>query len=66
MNTGGGGGGNGGVNNGTSTGAGGSGRVIIKVPDANYATSTLTGSPSNSQSGGFTTLTWTSSGSYTA
>ena len=65
-NTGGGGGGNGGSNNGTNTGAGGSGRVIIKVPDANYATSTLTGSPSTAQSGGFTTLTWTSSGTYTA
>ena len=65
-NTGGGGGGAGGANIGTVSGNGGSGIVIIKVPDANYATSTLTGSPSSSQSGGFTTLTWTQSGSYTA
>ena len=65
-NTGSGGGGSGGANIGTSVGAGGSGTVIIKVPNANYATSTLTGSPSTSQSGGFTTLTWTSSGTYTA
>ena len=55
-----------GANIGTTSGSGGSGIVIIKVPDANYATSTLTGSPSTSQSCGFTTLTWTSSGSYTA
>jgi len=60
-NTGGGGGG------GKSTlgGSGGKGIVILKIPTANYSGIT-TGSPSISNNGIFTILTYNSSGTYTA
>jgi len=59
------GGGGGGVVVGFSSGAGGSGVVIISVPTANY-TGTTTGSPTVTTSGSNTILKFTSSGSYTA
>ena len=45
--------------------AGGSGKVILRIPTANYS-STTTGSPSVSTDGSYTVLQYTSSGSYTA
>ncbi len=61
-NTGGGGGGGAAAYNG---GNGGSGVVILRMPTANYS-STTTGSPTVTTSGSDTILTFTSSGSYTA
>ena len=63
VNTGGGGGGATGTI--FSSGAGGSGIVIISVPSANY-TGTVTGSPTITTSGANTIIQFTSSGSYTA
>jgi len=48
----------------TSGGNGGSGIVILRMPTANYS-GTTTGSPSVSQSGSDTILTYTGDGSYT-
>jgi hypothetical protein len=60
-NTGGGGGGS--IN--TTSGAGGSGVVILRVPTANYSTTT-TGSPTVTTDGTDTVIKFTGSGSYTA
>jgi hypothetical protein len=49
----------------TTSGAGGSGVVIISVPTVNY-TGTTTGSPTVTTSGSNTILQFNSSGSYTA
>lgn len=59
-----GGGGGGGANN-VAGGAGGSGVVVLTVLTANY-TGTTTGSPIVAQYGLYTSMKWTSSGSYTA
>ena len=65
-NTGGGGGGAGQANPAVSSGAGGSGVVILSVPDANYSGLT-TGSPTVATGvSGQTVMTFTGSGSYTA
>jgi len=61
-NTGGGGGGSGDQQ--VPAPSGGSGRVILKFPTSIAGTST--GSPTSGTTGGYTTLTWTCSGSYTA
>jgi len=59
-------GGAGGGGPGGATGAnGGSGVIILSVPTANYS-GTTTGSPIVTTSGGYTIITFTSSGSYTA
>ena len=63
VNTGSGGGGGG--NGNTSSGNGGSGIVIIRLATDNY-TGTTTGSPTVTNSGQDTILTFTGSGSYTA
>ena len=59
-----GGGGGGGANNNSNVGAGGSGVVILRMPTANYS-STTTGSPTVSTSGADTILVYTGSGTYT-
>ena len=59
------GGGGGGINNTTNnSGSGGSGVVILRMPTSSYS-GTTTGSPTVSQSGSDTILTFNSSGSYT-
>jgi len=62
------GGGSGGGTNyqhsGVAQASGGSGVVILKVPTANYSTTT-TGSPTVTISGDFTILKYTGSGTYT-
>jgi hypothetical protein len=62
-----GGGGGGGRNNTVATagGAGGSGVVILSIPSSNY-TGVVTGSPTITNSAGYTILKFTASGSYTA
>ena len=65
--SGGGGGGNGNVSppgDARPCGAGGSGVVIIKIAAADYS-GTTTGSPSVVTAGGYTTLTYNGSGTYT-
>ncbi len=65
-NTGGGGGGAGQATPAVSSGAGGSGVVILSVPDGNYS-GTTTGSPTVATGvSGQTVITFTGSGSYTA
>lgn len=64
-NTGGGGGGTGGAGGAKTSGAGGSGVVIISVPTANYS-GTTTGSPTITTSGANTIIRYTASGTYTA
>jgi hypothetical protein len=53
------------IPSGATTGAGGSGVVILRMPTAKYS-STTTGSPTVTTSGSDTILTYTGSGSYTA
>ena len=67
VNTGSGGGGRNNWNNPGVGGAGASGVVILKIPDANYS-GTTSGSPNvdTSSVSGFTILKYTGSGSYTA
>jgi hypothetical protein len=60
-----GGGGGGGGNNFGAGSAGGSGVVIISIPTGSY-TGIKTGSPTVTTNGGYTILTFTASGSYTA
>jgi hypothetical protein len=62
VNTGGGSGGSGTTT--YNSGSGGSGVVVLRMPTANYSTTT-TGSPSVATSGSDTILTFTGSGSYT-
>jgi len=64
-NTGSGGGGMGTGSSSRPTGAGGKGVVIISVPTANYS-STTTGSPTVTTSGGNTIMQFNGSGSYTS
>jgi hypothetical protein len=59
------GGGGGGAAQGSYSGAGGSGVVILSIPTANY-TGTTTGSPTITTNGIYTVLKFTASGTYTA
>ena len=63
-NTGGGGGGTAGPYGANTSGQGGSGVVILRVPTADYS-GTTSGSPTVSQSGSHTIMVFNGSGSYT-
>ena len=58
-------GGGGGASTGNIGAGGGSGRVVIQVPTANY-TGTTSGSPSVNTTGSNTVMVFNGSGSYTA
>ena len=63
-NTGGGSGGGASENGGS--GNGGSGVICLKIPTANYAAATVTGSPTTRTTGDYTIVEFTGDGSYTA